>query len=225
MKKNLVFALVALLFASLACSANSVLGGSGATKQPSNVLFQDDFSDTSTGWATITDSDGITDYDNGAYRIRVDTIGASGNGMDMWSHPGLNFDGDVRIEVDATKIGGPEVNDMGLLCRYSKTEGNYNFYYFLITSDGYIGIAKMAASNSKLISAEKMTESDAIDKTGTNHIRGDCIGNKLTLYVNGQQVASATDSDYTGGDVGLIAGTFDTKGTDIHFDNFVVTKP
>ena len=58
-----------------------------------------------------------------------------------------------------------------------------------------------------------------------NHIRADCIGNELTLYVNGQQVATATDSEFTGGDIGVIAGTFSTPGTDIHFDNFVVTRP
>ncbi len=223
MKKYLIFASTALILASLACNAASIAGG--GTKQPSNVLFQDDFSDTSTGWASITDSDGITDYDEGFYRIRVDTIGNSKNGMDMWSHPGQDLKGDVRIEVDATKIGGPDDNDMGVLCRYTKKDDTYNFYYFLITSDGYVGIAKMKNSDSNLISSKKMTESDAIKKTTTNHIRADCIGDKLTLYVNGEQAATATDSDFTGGDIGLIAGTYDTPGTDIHFDNFVVTKP
>jgi len=225
MKKSLVLALSVLLFASLACSAVSSLGAALATPTPSSVLYKDDFTDTSTGWPSISDTDGITDYDAGAYRIRVDTIGSGGQGMDMWSHPGQDLRGDVRVEVDATKIGGPDNNDMGVLCRYTKTDGAFNFYYFMITSDGYIGIAKMKNSNSELISAKEMTESSAIKKTSTNHIRADCIGNKLTLYVNDEQVASATDSDFTGGDIGVIAGTFDTPGTDIHFTHFIVTKP
>ena len=33
------------------------------------------------------------------------------------------------------------------------------------------------------------------------------------------------DETFTTGDVGLIAGTFDAAGTDIRFDNFVVSKP
>jgi hypothetical protein len=227
MKKNLVLAISVLLFASLACNASNIpsLPGSNATKQPDNLLYKDDFSDPSSGWSSLTDADGITDYDEGFYRIRVDTIGESKNGMDMWSHPGVDLQGDVRIEVDATKIGGPDENDMGVLCRYTKKNDAFNFYYFLITSDGYIGIAKMKESDSKLISGEKMTTSDAIKTTTTNHIRADCIGDKLTLYVNGTQVATATDSEYTGGDIGLIAGSFDTPGVDIHFDNFIVTKP
>ncbi len=226
MKKNLFVVLFILLFASLACNATKdlpILGGE--TPTPGKVLYQDDFADPSTGWASITDADGITDYDNGFYRIRVDTIGSDGNGMDMWSHPGQDLDGDISIEVDATKIGGPDDNDMGVLCRYSKENDAFNFYYFLITSDGYVAIAKMKESQSETISGKEMIASDAVKKTGTNHIRADCVGNKLTLYVNGTRVASATDDEFTSGDIGLIAGTFETPGVDIHFDNFVVSRP
>ena len=46
-----------------------------------------------------------------------------------------------------------------------------------------------------------------------------------TFYVNGQQVATTTDPSYTGGDVGLIAGTFDIPSTEITYDNFIVKKP
>jgi hypothetical protein len=225
MKKNLFVAFFVLLFASLACNTSSlpILGGKTAT--PNKILYQDDFSDTSTGWASITDADGITDYDDGFYRIRVDTIGSDKNGMDMWSHPGQDLEGDVRVEVDATKIGGPDSNDIGVLCRYTKKDDAFNFYYFLITSDGYVGIAKMKDSHSKMISGKEMTESSEIKKTSTNHIRADCVGKKLTLYVNGKQVATATDDEFTSGDIGLLAGTFEEPGVDIHFDNFVVSKP
>ena len=226
MKKKLILTLSVLLFASLACCGSAGIACSAPTQpQPSNVLYRDDFSDTSSGWPRVSDSDGITDYDKGSYRIRVDTIGANQSGMDRWAHPNQNLQGDVRIEVDATKIAGPDDNDMGVLCRYTNKNDAFNFYYFLITNDGYVGIAKMKDSNSQMLSSEKMTKSDAVNKTSTNHIRADCIGDQLTLYVNGAQVATATDSEYTGGDIGLIAGTFSTPGVDIHFDNFIVTKP
>jgi hypothetical protein len=217
-----------LIVASLACNATSKLPSidlSTSTPEANKIVFQDDFSDTSTGWPSSTDADGIVDYDSGSYRIRVDTIGADKKGIDIWAHPGQDIKGDVRVEVDATKIGGPDSNDMGVICRYSKKNDKYNFYYFLITSDGYVAIAKMKDSHPTFISGEQMEESSAIKKTQTNHIRGDCIGKKMTLYVNDEQVATATDSDFTGGDVGLIAGTFGTTGVDIHFDDFVVRQP
>jgi hypothetical protein len=43
--------------------------------------------------------------------------------------------------------------------------------------------------------------------------------------VNGVAVMNATDTDLSGGLVGLIAGTFEESGVDILFDNFIVTKP
>jgi len=33
------------------------------------------------------------------------------------------------------------------------------------------------------------------------------------------------DDDFTSGDVGILAGSFDKPGSDIYFDNFVVYKP
>jgi hypothetical protein len=33
------------------------------------------------------------------------------------------------------------------------------------------------------------------------------------------------DDTFASGDVGLLAGTYDEIGTDIHFDNFVVRAP
>jgi hypothetical protein len=38
-------------------------------------------------------------------------------------------------------------------------------------------------------------------------------------------VDSVPDTSFTSGDVGLIAGTYEEAGTDVLFDNFVVTKP
>jgi hypothetical protein len=59
----------------------------------------------------------------------------------------------------------------------------------------------------------------------TNHIQAECNGSTLRLVVNGQQLAETTDSDFTSGDAGLLAGSFENPGTDILFDNFIVREP
>jgi hypothetical protein len=225
MKKIFLFALCVLLFASLACNFGGIFDNVGKKEQAANILFQDDFSNTFSGWDSLTDENGVTEYKDGAYHIQVNSIGKKGNGMDMWANPAKNFK-DVRVEVDVTQKDGPDDNDMGVICRYSDANDTYNFYYFLISSDGYAGIAKMVDGASSILSDDgKLTGSDAIKLKASNHIRADCIGDKLTLYVNGQQVASVSDSSFTSGDVGLIAGTFKTPGTDVLFDNFIVSKP
>jgi hypothetical protein len=222
MKKPFYFALLALLAASLACSLGNVAPSGGGTD--SNVLFQDDFSSTSTGWDSVRDAEGVTDYENGGYRIYINKTSFS-----FWANPGLgsSLPGDLRIEVDATKSAGPDVNDFGVICRYSLVDEKANFYQFVVTSDGYVGIVKVTQSDQQVITAgEQLLESSAVNKgNASNKIRAECIGSTLTLYVNGSQVDSVTDTSFTSGDVGLIAGTYEEAGTDVLFDNFVVTKP
>lgn len=214
MKTRFITILIILVLFSLACS----LGSSGEeTVQPSNVLFEDDFSDTSSGWDRVDEPEQTTDYADGVYRILVNE-----ENTDVWANPGLSYN-DVRIEVDATKVGGSDDNDFGVICRYQDVE---NFYYFVISSDGYYGIFKTVNGEQMIIGTENMPESDAI-KLGntTNHLRAECVGNKLSMYANGVKLDEFEDTDFTSGDVGLIAGTYDTPGTEIRFDNFKVLKP
>jgi hypothetical protein len=208
-----ILSITLLLAASLACS----LGGGGTATDP-KVLFQDDFSDTSSGWDQVDTDAGTTDYYDGSYRILVNQTQ-----YDAWANPGKSFDGDVIVEVDATKNGGPDDNDFGVICHYQNVD---NFYYFQITSDGYALIGKVTGGEQSMISGDDYATTGAVHQgNATNHIRGECVGDSLTLIVNGEQVLTATDTDLTGGDVGLMAGTFDTAGADILFDNFVVSKP
>jgi hypothetical protein len=218
MKK--IYAILAVLaLVALACSISPVStpsGGGGG--QDSNVLFSDDFSDTGSDWDRRQDSNYVTDYANGGYRIYVNDTN-----YDIWANPSKSFPGDVRIEVDATKAGGPEDNEFGVICRYQDVE---NFYFFLISSDGYAAIGKYQNGEQQLISGESMEQVDGISAgAATNHMRADCVGSNLSLYANGNLLVTATDSRFTSGDVGLMAGTFSEPGTDILFDNFFVYKP
>lgn len=202
---------VPLLILTLACS--SLSGG----EADSSVLYRDDFSDTSSGWDRVQTDEGLTDYDNGQYRILVNQ-----SQHDYWANPGRSFT-DVQVEADATKAAGPDDNDFGLICRYQDTE---NFYAFLISSDGYYAIMKYSGGNSQILGADAMLSTDAVNQgNGTNHLRADCVGDSLSLYANGELLHSVTDADYASGDVGLIAGTFDAVGADIVFDDFVVYQP
>lgn len=208
-----LLALLTLLLASLACS----LFNTTAPPLPENVLFQDDFSNPSSGWDRVNSEEGITDYADGVYRIWVNTTET-----DIWANPGLHFT-DAVIAVEATKVGGPDDNDFGVLCRYQDVT---NFYFFIISSDGYYGIGKVLDSEYTLLNSDQMMPDDAINLgAATNHIKADCVGSHLVLHANGTKLADVQDTALTAGDVGLIAGTFGETGTDIHFDNFVVSKP
>jgi hypothetical protein len=206
--------LALLLIPALACSTTGIaesLAPSGS------VLYQDIFSNAQSGWGEISAEPGTAGYINGAYHIVVNQPQ-----INLWTHPGMNFS-NVHEEVSLMSVAGPQANRMGLICRLKDDQ---NFYFFVISADGYYGIGKVKAGETSLLTGEKMQPSDAI-LTGNqiNRIRADCVGNVLMLYVNDIFITSAKDDDFTSGDVGILAGTFDQPGADVYFDNFLALKP
>ena len=239
--KRILITVCVLVLASLACNAlagtpqptdnpiippvPTIAGNPNPTSEvvppaPSGgqTLFQDDFSDANSGWPTASDADKSADYSaDGQYLIQAITTQ-----QDVWAHPGQNFS-DVTVEVDATKSSGPDNNGFGVVCRF---QDNDNFYYFMVSSDGFQVIGKYEAGENKYLTADKMQPTSAINAGSTsNHVRGDCNGSTLTLYANGEQLSSVTDTSFTSGDVGVIVGTFDEPNVGVLFDNFVVTSP
>lgn len=193
-----------------ASPAETVLSGASG-----EVLYREDFSNNTSGWDRVLNDGGIMDYDSGGYRILV-----RGAKMNFWSTPPGNF-GDVRIEADVTRLNGPMENRAGLICRYQ----NGNYYFFVISNDGYYAIGKFTNGQAILVGQEMMVASDAIRGEGVNHLRADCAGDTLTFYVNETQVASTQDPDFSTGGVGVLAGSFDEPGVDVLFQNFVVLQP
>ncbi len=185
----------------------------------SRILFQDDFSDPSSGWPSSHDpsANTITDYVSDGYEIYV--------GLDnytVWATPGLD-EADVSVEVSATKTAGPDDNTFGVICRYQDAD---NFYVLQISSDGYASISKRQAGEWRLLGADEWLYSEAIVQgESANALRADCVGDTLVLYVNGELLVEAQDTEFVSGDVGLLAGTFDTPGVDILFDDFIVRQP
>ena len=181
-------------------------------------MFQDDYTDPSSGWENLTNNEfGTLDYFDGYYRIQV-----LGQQQMLWAGPGLNFT-DVRLEADMIKVIGSMDDIFGLVCRAMDQD---NYYFFVISSDGYYGIGKMIDGVQSMIDSEGMLPSEDISQGKTkNHLRADCVENHLEFSVNGTLLASVIDHDLTHGDVGLLAGNFNTSENVVLFDNFSVINP
>lgn len=198
----------------LACNVsmfNEAFTPSGA------FLYQETFSTPNSRWDERMLEAGAVGYANDAYRIQLHFPNAQ-----LWSRPGLYLN-DVRVEATVLSAGAPE-SRMGVLCRLVDDQ---NFYFFVISADGFYGIGKMRAGQASLLTgAGAMLPTDTIF-TGNlpNQVRGDCIGKTLTLYVNNCLVDSTADGDFFAGDVGLLAGTSAQPETEVYFDNFFVIKP
>ena len=211
MKLILAFFVVSIL---TACQSNMV---AEMVTQPGQVLYYDDFSDRTSGWTQTTSEYGRLEYANNAYRMQV-----LAPGYDLRAVSGQIFR-DVQLEVDATRLGGPINNRFGLICRFQDMS---NYYFFIITSDGYYAIGKLKNGSVSLLGQNMMAYSSAIlVGSRLNHLRLDCIGNSLTGYINDQATAITSDADFSSGDAGLITGAFDQSGVDLSFYNFMVIKP
>ncbi|HMR97864.1 MAG TPA: hypothetical protein PKK96_00735 [Anaerolineales bacterium] len=211
MKK--LFLLSSFLFLLVSCSpaptAATPLPPSGA------VLFQDEFESNASGWDRLANDGGIMDYDGGGYRMLIRQPQ-----LNFWSTPELNLR-DARVETDVTKLGGPAENRAGVMCRYQ----NGDYYFFIISNDGYYAIGKFVGGQTTLLGQNEMQASELIQADTVNHLRADCIGDSLVFYVNYQLIAGASDTELAAGDVGLLAGSFTQPGVDVLFDNFVVIQP
>jgi len=210
-----LFLFYILLLALLLSSCSPAAAPVAMPAKSGDTLYQEEFEDNSSGWDRISNDNGIMDYDSGGYRMLVKSPG-----YNLWSTPEKNF-ADVRVEVDLFRLNGPAENRMGVMCRYQ----NGDYYFFVISSDGFYAIGKFIGGQTLLLGQAEMQASEFILKDAVNHLRADCIGDTLTLYVNFNKVASVQDGDFPNGDVGLLTGAFNESGVDVLYDHFMVIQP
>lgn len=219
-KKHFVIPLMVLALAALAALACSAVGGGGGTTDPTEVpsLFKDDFSSSGSGWSTFTSDTGSVDYVDGEYVMGIFT-----SEWFIWGNPEESF-GNVHIEVTARNTGGAVDTSFGIMCNYN--DESQQFYYVAMDTQGFYAIAKTVSGQDDffLTNDNQWSTSEDITKDAASYrVGADCGGGTITLYVDGTQIASASDSDLSQGDVGLFAWTADGASSEIRFDDLVVT--
>jgi len=59
----------------------------------------------------------------------------------------------------------------------------------------------------------------------TNSVHIECIGNRLSLSVNGHLLVEVTDGSLQSGDIGLEVNALNVTFSEVAFDNLVVYAP
>ena len=187
------------------------------TIAPGSVLFQDDFSSPLGGWSRGQEDQFLADYVDGGFLLSV-----LHPNSEAWSRPSLDF-ADVRLEVDVTKLSGPDDNLIGVLCRFQDAQ---NYAFLLISSDGYAGVGIVRDGVRSLLAGEVFMPHSAIAQgSAPNHIRAECSGDRLSLTVNGELVSEGRADAWAEGDVALFVGAYAVAGVEVRFDNFSVIQP
>lgn len=215
--------LIRLGLAAGALSLAAACGGPTPTPLPSGgVILQDDFSDVNSGWDRHTGSDITTDYIDGRYQIRVAPVN-----VDAWGLAGLDLN-DMQVTAESAYVAGPLDNAFGVVCRYTRVNDQNNFYFFLVSSDGYYAMGKVVQDERTYLNpAGDFEPLSALtdDPAAALTLQATCQDGTFQFAVNGTPVGTFQDDQLTHGDVGVIAGTFNEGGIQIAFDNVRVTQP
>jgi len=185
-----------------------------------SVLLEDDFS--TENWGTLTDSDTSIEYLNDALNMSVFT-----NNWFVWSTPNDTDYENIHMEVTAIVNASDPNTAFGIMCHQQATSDD-SYYYFAITPSAQYAIAKADVNQTGAIltNNNEWGTSELITQDASSyHIGADCGNGTLTLYVDGQQIDSVSDSSYTSGGVGLFTwSALEATETDISFDDFSMTS-
>ncbi|MDP1716419.1 MAG: DUF1080 domain-containing protein [Anaerolineales bacterium] len=133
---------------------------------------------------------------------------------------------DVKVEVRADNRGKNN-NNVSLICHYDPevgwyefniaNNGLYNIFYAEVAADGSIGYNRITNGGSNDIKQGKDINEYSIT----------CLGNKLTLTINGKEVNTITEKKYAlrEGGVGVSVSAFEVLPIQIEMDWFKVSQP
>jgi uncharacterized repeat protein (TIGR02543 family) len=182
------------------------------------ALFSDDFSQDTGVWDIFSDADGEASYENGWLHVTNYTAA----GHSTASHANQNFT-DFILEVDMKLVAGTIDNWQSVVFRYSGADA---YYSAEISADGYYEMQLWVGET--LHNLVHPTASSHIHQGqgAVNSVRIECVGNRLSLSVNGHLLAEVFDDTLTSGNIALevdsiSGGTF----SEVAFDNLVVTEP
>ncbi len=193
----------------------------GVTTEPSEipkegqVAYQDDFSNSNSGWDIDSWDGGEIFYQEGEYFIKVDDANTW-----VWSTPRQVFN-DVIVTVQARLEQPTGEGDLGIICRYQDVN---NFYALEISEDGYFAIWKYERGELYYLT-EWQFSVDIPQNLRRVTLTATCVSDRLSLEVDGKLLADVRDTAFQAGNIGLIAGTWTVPNIVVAFDDFIVYQP
>jgi len=179
------------------------------------LLLSEDFSDQNNPhWIQKSGTNWATWIFNGVYAMQVTAPYVEISAGPAW----LKID-EVALEVDVTRKQGHGY--FGFACR----ELGSTYYSIFISTKGYYGFGETRGGEITFIN---YTSTKLIDTAigAVNHIRGECRGDTLTLYINGTWAGQQKVEGVGPGFVSILTGTtWEQSQVVAHFDNLRIWTP
>jgi len=196
--------------------AVTILRTTPKPEQNLTLKYDEDFSDSFSGWDDAFGKDFTKQYGNNRYHIEITT-----NNLVVWGLAN-RVAADFEVEVEATQEDGLSTNTYGLIFRYVNHD---NYYRFDLSGDGFFLLSKF--ENGVWSTLADWAKSDAIHQgSGTiNVLKVSASGPNLTVFANGEELAQVTDEAFSEGNFGFFASTFEGPHIWVSFDALKLWAP
>jgi hypothetical protein len=181
---------------------------------PCSPTWFDDFSDIHSGWPIEDDASHTFAYTGGEYQIvGKDTDWA------LVATPGVQMtDGVIVVDMRFASATGGNGDNGGIMFG-QKLDNGQNYYRFTVTRNGMYCIQRHV-DGSGWVALKCDTATGYLPYPATNRLKVVRDGSAITAYINGQFLATVSDSNYLGSlRVGLSAGS-GTNSADLRFDDY-----
>jgi hypothetical protein len=180
------------------------------------LVYEDDFSTaTKSG---LEDNLRATDYSRGFHPPGVYHLILLKNNDTRWALlPNKSF-GDFTLDLEVVDNSDDFVGDFGGGVVVRAQDDTHLYAVMLNTRKGQYTARKLNGTTWTDLIAWKASPLIK-QRDAANQLRVDAAGNTFTIYLNGEQLDTFSDSSYTKGQVGMIATNVDAAKPHMHFDN------
>lgn len=129
----------------------------------------------------------------------------------------------VRIDTDIVTVDPELLGYSGVLCKGNKVGSKWTeFYRILVGTNGSAEIDYYNNNQESPFTALGFIKHHRAINPGNqvNHLRIECVGSEINLWVNGQRVLSVEDTSIQGGMVGYSVVTDTEPDFLVRFDNY-----
>ena len=181
--------------------------------------FEDDFSDSKSGWDTPSGDWGEIAYENGAYSVLIEKAL-----WYVWGSPATRtgIQKDFTAEVDVRMLSQGSDDAAGIVFRIQQGEpGKYSFYVFWINNLLQTYAIQKYVDNAWTNDLQRFTPTNYINgDANSNRLKVVCKGSQIEVYINGNKLTTVTDTSLDSGYIGLGVMNYSSSNAHYHFDNF-----